>query len=219
MRTDRRFLLCCLGAGILSPSASLAGLLNRPGESRTFGKGTFDPRSIYAEVSDHDFAVPAVHYAKLGSRFLRQRVRDASGAPPGSILVDVAEHFLYVVNGDGSAIRYGVGVGRAGYTWRGQGEVARISSWPRWTPTADMRSRTPELKMYKSGVPGGLENPLGARALYIFQNGRDTLYRVHGTPEWWSIGKSVSSGCIRMLHQDVIDLSLRSRPGAAIIVL
>ncbi|MET3777431.1 MAG: hypothetical protein RLZZ444_845 [Pseudomonadota bacterium] len=118
-------------------------------------------------------------------------------------------------------MRYGVGIGRQGHAWKGQGTIRYKKSWPRWTPSETYVADKPEMKIFSAsygGLVGGVNNPLGARALYIFQNGQDTLYRVHGTPDWQSIGKEVSSGCIRMFNQDVIDLAARVRDGAQIIV-
>lgn len=115
-------------------------------------------------------------------------------------------------------MRYGIGVGREGFQWSGTARVAMKREWPMWTPPAPMIRRQPELAKWRGGMPPGLSNPLGARALYLFRNGRDTQYRLHGTPEWWSIGKEVSSGCIRLLNQDIIDLYNRTQVGAKVIV-
>ena len=116
---------------------------------------------------------------------------------------------------------HGVGLGRAGFEWSGRAVVQWKQAWPKWTPPDDMIRRQPELVKYSAangGMAPGLDNPLGARALYIFQNGEDTLYRLHGSPEWWSIGKSVSSGCVRLLNQDIMDLYNRAEVGAKVIV-
>ncbi|MEO1747979.1 MAG: L,D-transpeptidase, partial [Pseudomonadota bacterium] len=129
----------------------------------------------------------------------------------------------------GRAIRYGVGLGRQGFEWSGEGYIKRKAKWPKWHPPAEMIEREPELEKYRTtynratdtwvgGMEPGLLNPLGARAHYIFQGNQDTLYRLHGSPEWWSIGKSVSSGCVRLINQDVIDLYKRVRSGAEIVV-
>ena len=134
---------------------------------------------------------------------------DPTGERPGTIVVDVSSHFLYLVRENGQAMRYGVGLGRAGFEWSGRAVVQWKQKWPKWTPPDEMVAREPKLEPYSianGGMPGGLTNPLGARALYLFQNGEDTLYRLHGSPEWNSIGKSVSSGCVRLMNQDIIDL-------------
>ena len=119
------------------------------------------------------------------------------------------ERFLYHVLGNDRAMRYGVGIGREGFAWSGRAIVQWKQKWPKWTPPEDMIARQPELERYSAangGMPPGLDNPLGARALYIFQNGEDTLYRLHGSPEYRSIGKAVSSGCVRLINQDICDL-------------
>jgi lipoprotein-anchoring transpeptidase ErfK/SrfK len=136
-------------------------------------------------------------------------------------VVDTTGHFLYLVQPGGRAIRYGVGLGRAGFEWSGNAVVQWKQKWPKWTPPDEMIARQPELTKYSAkngGMPGGLMNPLGARALYLFQNGKDTLYRLHGSPEWNSIGKSVSSGCVRLMNQDIIDLYSRVPAKTPVIV-
>ncbi|MCC2096603.1 MAG: L,D-transpeptidase [Hyphomicrobiales bacterium] len=138
---------------------------------------------------------------------------------PGTIVVDADRHFLYVVLPGGQAMRYGVGVGRDGFGWAGIVKVGRKTKWPRWTPPADMVKRDPEAAKWASGMPGGPDNPLGARALYLYQGGRDTIYRIHGTSEPWSIGLNVSSGCIRLLNEDIEDVYNRVPVGAKVIVL
>lgn len=180
-----------------------------------------DYAMMYAAVSDNGFDVPAVPVEKIDPQFLRQVVDDPTGEVPGTIVVDTASHFLYLVREGGYAIRYGVGLGRAGFEWAGRAEIRWKQKWPKWTPPADMIARDPSLAKWgvdNGGMPGGLTNPLGARALYIFQGNEDTLYRVHGSPEWWSIGKSVSSGCVRMINQDVIDLYDRVPQQSPIVV-
>nr|WP_272210743.1 L,D-transpeptidase [Marinicella sp. W31]MDC2876653.1 L,D-transpeptidase [Marinicella sp. W31] len=125
------------------------------------------------------------------------------------MVVDTPNRFLYLVEADGTAMRYGVGIGRSGFSWGGNGVIKWKQEWPKWFPPEEMIERDPKLEAYSNkngGMEPGLMNPLGARALYIFENGKDTLYRVHGNPDWSSIGKAVSSGCIRMINQDVIDL-------------
>jgi lipoprotein-anchoring transpeptidase ErfK/SrfK len=177
--------------------------------------------SMYGPVYDGGFEVPAVPIEQMDPRFLRQVVSDPTGEPAGTIVVDTSQHYLYLVLGDGQAMRYGVGLGRAGFEWAGRANVQWKQKWPKWTPPAEMIARQPELAKYSAengGMPPGLDNPLGARALYIFQNGEDTLYRLHGSPEWNSIGKSVSSGCVRLMNQDIIDLYDRV-PGKAPILV
>ena len=165
--------------------------------------------TMYGPVLDEGYEIPAVPFKKIDPRFLRQVVADPTGERPGSIIVDTSAHYLYLVLGGGQAMRYGVGLGRAGFDWSGRAVVQWKRKWPKWTPPDAMIGRQPELEKYSvrnGGMAPGLKNPLGARALYIFQNGEDTLYRLHGSPEWNSIGKSVSSGCVRLMNQDIIDL-------------
>ncbi|MFZ1774737.1 MAG: L,D-transpeptidase, partial [Rhizobiaceae bacterium] len=128
-----------------------------------------------------------------------------------------AKH-LYFVNGDGTAMRYGIGVGREGFEWQGTARIAMKREWPVWTPPAEMIKRKPELEKWRQGMPPGIDNPLGARAMYLFNKGGDSGYRLHGTPEWSSIGKAMSSGCIRLINQDVIDLYSRASIGARVLV-
>ncbi len=191
---------------------------------QTYGLPVSNPvnRMVYDVVRDEGHTLPAIPVSRVDPRFLRQEVSYATGEAPGTIVVDTRQHFLYLVQGDGKALRYGVGLGRAGFAWSGRGVIQRKAKWPRWTPPDDMVSRQPELRQFAAAEGGaipGLNNPLGARALYIFQNGRDTLYRVHGTPDWQSVGKATSSGCVRMLNQDVIDLFDRVPSGTPIVVL
>lgn len=175
--------------------------------------------SAYAAIPNERFPIPAVDTSKIDPRFLRQIIDYETVEPPGTIIVDVAARFLYLVRENGRAIRYGVGVGREGFAWSGRARIAWKRAWPTWTPPAEMIARQPELEKYRNGMQPGLDNPLGARALYIFEGNRDTLYRLHGTNEPWSIGKAVSSGCIRLFNQDVIDLYNRVSANAPIIVI
>lgn len=176
---------------------------------------------MYAGVKDGGFNVPPIPYKKIPEQYLRQVVRDTTGERAGSIIVDTRRHYLYLVLGNGNAVRYGVGLGRAGFEWSGRAVMQWKRKWPTWTPPTEMIERQPELEKYSAangGMQPGLKNPLGARAHYIFQDGKDTLYRLHGSPEWSSIGKSVSSGCVRLMNQDVIDLYTRAYSGAPILV-
>lgn len=152
------------------------------------------------------------------STFTRQTVNYSGGEAPGTIVVDTGSKHLYLVRSGGKAIRYGVGVGRAGFGWSGAARIGRKAQWPRWTPPSSMIKRQPELAKWASGMPGGIDNPLGARALYLYRGGRDTLYRIHGTNEPWSIGRSMSSGCIRMLNEDVKHLYGLAKVGARVVV-
>ncbi len=173
---------------------------------------------MYAALPEEKFPVPAVNLSRLKPGYGRTEVADITGERPGTIVVDTSRRYLYLVRENGRAIRYGIGVGRDGFRWSGRAEVGRKAQWPTWTPTRDMMDRQPETREFAGGMPGGLDNPLGARALYIYQGGRDTIYRLHGTHEVWSIGEAVSSGCVRLLNQDVIDLYRRCPVGTPIVV-
>ncbi|MCF3932941.1 L,D-transpeptidase [Acuticoccus sp. M5D2P5] len=182
--------------------------------------GPQDPRlaQMYGPVSDAGWTIPGVD--KIQEQNIRQIVDDPTGQPVGTLVVDPKARFLYLVMENGKAMRYGVGVGVAGLEFEGNAVVGRKASWPGWRPTDNMIERNPErYAKWAGGMEGGIQNPLGARALYLYQGGRDTLYRIHGTNEPWSIGQAVSSGCIRMLNQDVIDLHQRVPNNARVVVL
>jgi lipoprotein-anchoring transpeptidase ErfK/SrfK len=138
---------------------------------------------------------------------------------PGTIIVDGDRHFLYLVQPDFQAIRYGIGVGRDGFGWAGIVGIGRMVEWPTWTPPPEMIARDPRSAQWASGMPGGPDNPLGARAMYLYEGGKDTIYRIHGTAEPWSIGLNISSGCIRLDNDDVTDLYSRVAIGTKVIVL
>lgn len=149
---------------------------------------------------------------RLAPEFRRQVVRYKSNQRPGTIVVNTGEKHLYLVLAGGKALRYGIGTARDGFEWSGTHRVTNKREWPGWTPPAEMKRRQPNLPDH---MPGGINNPLGARALYI----GSTLYRIHGTNEPWTIGQDVSSGCIRMVNDDVEDLYERIKIGAKVIVL
>jgi lipoprotein-anchoring transpeptidase ErfK/SrfK len=157
--------------------------------------------------------------------YARTVVSYPSAESPGTIIVDPGRHFLYLVQANGHAIRYGVGVGKEGFGWSGTAAVHTKQEWPDWYPTAEMLQRKPEIQPYMVqlrsglGMPGGPDNPLGARALYLWKGNKDTLYRIHGTNEPWTIGQDVSSGCIRLTNDDVLDLYARTPIGAKVVVL
>lgn len=196
----------------LLSSAALAGC------SSISNNSTRGYRAAYGAVTDGGFKIPEIPYRKIDKQFLRQEVDYQTRYRAGTIVVDVPKRFLYLVQPGGTAMRYGVGVGKQGFAWSGSATIGWKKEWPTWTPPARMIGRRPELRKWAGGMPPGLSNPLGPRALYLMKGGRDTLYRLHGTPEWWSIGTAASSGCIRLLNQDIIDLYDRVKPGAKVIV-
>jgi lipoprotein-anchoring transpeptidase ErfK/SrfK len=148
----------------------------------------------------------------------KEVVKLRSSEPPGTIIISTRKRRLFYILPDGMAISYGVGVGRFGFTWRGVAKVGRKAEWPAWHPPPEMVERDPLAAKFADGMPGGPDNPLGARAMYLYQGNEDTLYRIHGTREPWSIGLAVSSGCIRMLNEEVIDLYNRVKVGTKVVV-
>ena len=174
-----------------------------------------DQEWYIGEMPDAPYPIPLVDRSKMRPELMRQTVPFVGNEVPGTIIVDIDQRFLYFIEGKGVAIRYGIGVGRLGFSWRGVAEVGRKGVWPDWSPTSTMRRIIPDLPMR---MAGGVDSPLGARALYLYQNGQDILFRIHGTNEPWSIGEQVSSGCIRLLNEDIYDLFGRTKTGATVIV-
>ncbi|MBB95289.1 MAG: L,D-transpeptidase [Rhodobacteraceae bacterium] len=176
--------------------------------------------AMYGAVQDGDFIVPAISPTYVTEDRKRQRVPYYAPYPPGTLVVDTGAHRLYLVEEGNMATRFAIGVGEAGLVFQGEATVAYQRDWPGWTPTANMLRRDPETYgPWRAGMEGGLENPLGARALYLYRNGRDTLYRIHGTPYPWTVGEDASSGCIRLFNQDAIYLAEQVQNGARVIVL
>jgi lipoprotein-anchoring transpeptidase ErfK/SrfK len=173
----------------------------------------------YAAVPHPRFPLPALSPEKIRPE-LRRRVVDYDGNyKAGTVVVDTPARRLYYVLGNGKAVRYGIGVGRAGLALAGDATIGRKAEWPSWTPTENMMNRDARNRRFAGGVPGGLNNPLGARALYLYRGGRDTMFRIHGTNQPNSIGQAMSSGCIRMLNHDIIDLYERVPVGAPVVVI
>ncbi|MEI4482585.1 MULTISPECIES: L,D-transpeptidase [unclassified Phyllobacterium] len=224
----------------IAAASVLAGCVSTAGKRRMVGGQSTPPQDtigsvhiapaptdaelavMYGPTEDGGFLIPAIPYKQIDPRYYRQQVLDPTGEAPGTIVVDTSSRFLYLVQPGGTAMRYGVGIGRDGFAWQGKGIIQWRQKWPRWKPPNEMVARQPELAKYSienGGMEPGLKNPLGARALYIFSGGQDTLYRLHGNPEWRSIGKAVSSGCVRLLNQDIIDLYERVPIKAPIVVM
>jgi lipoprotein-anchoring transpeptidase ErfK/SrfK len=180
---------------------------------------------VYAGFSDERFPVTAFDYTQLDPQFLRRSVAFTGPQPPGSIVIDTTRKHLYFVESPGKATRYGVGVGREGFAWSGDANVNMKRDWPDWVPPAEMIQRSPEIVAELQptrrgrGVPGGPKNPLGARAMYLFADGRDLGFRIHGTLEPETIGSNVSSGCIRLINQDIVHLYTRAAVGTPATVL
>ncbi|WMT90321.1 L,D-transpeptidase [Pelagibacterium sp. H642] len=176
--------------------------------------------SAYGPIADERFPLPGLNARLIKPELRRQQVDYESNHAAGTIVVDTPNRFLYLVQDGDKAMRYGIGVGREGLALRGNAYVGRKAEWPSWTPTANMLRRDPETNgPYRNGMPGGLNNPLGARALYLYRNGNDTMFRIHGTNQPQSIGLAMSSGCIRMLNHDIIDLYERVPSGTRVVVI
>jgi len=181
--------------------------------------GITAPEVIYAARVDSGITLPGLPVAEIPAEFQRQVVDFPSDQAANTVIINPGERHLYLVLGNNKALRYGIAVGRDGFSWSGEAVVATRKPWPTWTPPKEMIARRPELQQWKNGQPGGPTNPLGARALYLTSNGVDYGYRIHGTPEWESIGHNASSGCIRLINQDIIDLYGRVPDGSKVIVM
>lgn len=181
--------------------------------------GIGQQRLNYGAKPEEKFPLPAMHLDKVKPELRRQEVTYDTSHPAGTVVVDTPARRLYYVLGDGRAMRYGVGVGRQGLALKGDAYIGRKSEWPSWTPTANMMRRDPRNLKFAGGMPGGPNNPLGARALYLYRGGGDTMFRLHGTNQPQSIGHAMSSGCIRMLNHDIIDLYSRVPVGSKVVVL
>src|SRR5690606_19029383 len=179
----------------------------------------YDVQLMYGPVYSEPFPLRAADMSLVDPLYWRQQVIDPTGEKPGTVIVDTPNRFLYHVHADGMATRYGVGIGRDGYAWSGRAHIAYKRSWPRWTPPSEMIDRQPELEQYRYGMEASIDNPLGARTLYIHQGNVDTIYRIHGNPDERSIGKAVSSGCVRLLQQDIIHLHDQVRTGSTLVVI
>ena len=188
------------------------------GQARAIRLPSIDHASAYAAVEDSEVSLPAFDYLKMDPKYLRQWVNFRTSHKPGTVIVDGSGPHLYLVQPNSRAIRYGTAVGKEGHAWYGDAVMKWKQKWPTWTPPPEMIARTPRLAEFADGMPAGVDNPLGARALYLFKDGRDTLFRIHGTNRPFSIGKAASSGCFRMINQDVIDLYGRVPPGSLVYV-
>ena len=177
-----------------------------------FGGFAHGPVQPYYSSAPEPYGIEGSDPRDMDPRFLPQEVAYETGETPGTIIINTPERMLYLVEGQGRAMRYGIGVGRPGFTWAGVHSVTAKREWPDWTPPEDMLRRRPDLPRHMEGGP---ENPLGARAMYL----GSTLYRIHGSNEPWTIGTAVSSGCIRMRNEDVIDLYGRVKVGTKVVVI
>jgi lipoprotein-anchoring transpeptidase ErfK/SrfK len=216
--TRRRMLLTLAGAAMAVASPALAA--PHPLYGGEEGAASIRDESLLPPPeSPEDFEIELADLSEIPERFHRQIVPWEGFDDPGTLVVDPGQRFLYFIMDNGSAVRYGVGVGRAGFAWSGEAQIAMKRRWPRWVPPEEMVYRDANAMKWVNGMPGGPENPLGARALYLYANGEDTLFRIHGTNDPSSIGKAMSSGCIRMLNEDVADLFERVPKGTKVVVL
>ena len=209
MITRRKTLAALLGG---AAAAANSGIVSTAFADRRYNYQTrqwedFDPNQIRTD-------------RRVPTKYKRRRVNIKTTYKPGTIVIDTDRKFLYHITASNKATRYGVGVGREGFTWKGDATIRRKAKWPSWTPPAEMRARE-----RKKGIilpitqKGGIDNPLGARALYLYQGNRDTLYRIHGTNQPWSIGLNLSSGCIRLLNKDVEHLYEKVKVGTRVVVI
>ncbi|MGE0007510.1 MAG: L,D-transpeptidase [Parvibaculaceae bacterium] len=195
MGISRRALVASMFAGALIPGREALGLAGEP------------------------FPVFASDAEQIPYKYRRRTVDYRTSEPPGTIVVDTGQRFLYHVQGNGQAMRYGVGVGKAGRSWYGEAEIGRKEKWPVWVPTPEHLAEFPQMAKWIHGMPGGRDNPMGARALYLYQGGVDTVIRIHGAVKPSLIGKKTTAGCISLINVDVIHLYDRVELGTRVVIL
>ncbi|MFS8036657.1 L,D-transpeptidase [Xanthobacter sp. AM11] len=200
-------------------SAIGIGTLGLAGCATPDGMSLAEAEKLYGPVPTEKFPIPAADVSKVNPKYYRRTVRYESKEAPGTIIVDPSNYYVYRVEDEGSATRYGANVGRAGFLWSGDAYVGRKAEWATWTPPKEMIQRQPEAAKYARGMPGGLDNPLGARTLYLYQNGAYTLYTIYASSDPESIGTGVTSGCVGLLSQDMIDLYARTPVKTKVVVL
>jgi len=210
-RLDRRSFLC--GSAVGFGALGLAGCVTSDDMIRA------EAAKFYARAPDEKFPIPAVDISKIDPKYFRQTVRYDTKEAPGTIIVDPGNYFVYRIEGDGNATRYGANVGRPGFLWSGEVYVGRKAEWPIWTPPKEMIRRQPEARKFARGMPGGLDNPLGARALYLYKNGVYTVYTIYSTSDPETIGTGITSGCTGLLSQDMIDLYSRTPIKTKVVML
>ncbi|MBI5312392.1 MAG: L,D-transpeptidase [Methylocystis sp.] len=210
-RLNRRSFL--VGSAVGLGAAGLAGCVSSDDMMRA------EAAKLYGPVPNDKFAIPAVDISRVDPKYFRQKVRYDSKEAPGTIIVDPGKFHLYRIEGDGMATRYGANVSRPGFLWSGEVYVGRKAEWPTWTPPREMIARQPEARKYAGGMPGGLENPLGARVLYLYKNGAYTVYTIYSTSDPETIGQGITSGCTGLLSQDMIDLYSRTPVKTKVVML
>lgn len=200
-------------------SAAGLGALGLTGCATTDEISLAEAAKLYGPASNEKFPIPAVDVSKIDPKYYRRTVRYDSEEAAGTIIIDPGNYYVYRIEGEGNATRYGANVGRAGFLWSGEAYVGRKAEWPIWTPPKEMIQRQPEARKYAGGMPAGLDNPLGARTLYLYQNGVYTLYTIYSTSDPETIGTNITSGCTGLLSQDMIDLYSRTPLKTKVVVL
>jgi len=202
----------------LSGSSAILGALGLTG-CVSDGVSLAEAARLYGPVPNEKYPIPAVDVSKLNPKYFRRMVRYESNEAPGTIIVDPGNFFVYRIEGDGVATRYGANVSRPDFLWSGEVYVGRKAEWPTWTPPKEMIARQPEARKYAGGMPGGLDNPLGARVLYLYKNGVYTVYTIYSTSDPQTIGSGITSGCTGLLSQDMLDLYSRTPVKTKVIMM
>jgi lipoprotein-anchoring transpeptidase ErfK/SrfK len=206
--------------GLVAALALLLGVEAGAAQERRYDYATGTWHLVDAERAQRATQTRAVKQRRPAAAFMRKQVRIQTNEAPGTIIVDSQRKYLYFVEGAGMATRYGVGVGKEGFGWSGTMKVGRKAEWPGWTPPASMIKRErAKGRILPAYMEGGPANPLGARAMYLYRGGNDSLFRIHGTNQPWTIGQNMSSGCIRMMNEDVEHLYSRVPKGTKVVVI
>lgn len=202
---------------LLGSAAAAGATISLSGCATFFDRGA--DTGVYGALPDERFPLPAVDVSDVDPRLLRHTVRYTTSEPVGTIVVELQPRYLYHVEEEGMATRYGINAPRDPFEWEGVAFIDRKAEWPIWTPTPAQQSRDPSLRQWAGGMPPGITNPLGSRALYLYQNGVYTLCTIYGTDQAWTLGQGVSSGCIGLLNQDVIHLYNRTPLGTRVVII
>ena len=203
---------------LIGTAVSLGGL-GLAGCASHEGMSLAEAQVLYGPVPREKFPIPAADINKLDPKYFRRTVRYETEEAPGTIIVDPGNYYVYRVEGEGNATRYGANVGRDGFRWSGDAYVGRKAEWATWTSPKEMIQRQPEAAKYARGMPGGLENPLGARTLYLYQNNRYTLYTIYASSDPETIGSGITSGCVGLLSQDMLHLYAQTPVTTKVVVL